>query len=97
MNDDGFGKSVRQLYREPSSASPQSHSHLYGAAMTQFLRTAEVSDQYGIPVATLRYWRHISAGPPSFKLGLKNVVYPVAELERWIARRQKATTRGDVA
>ena len=65
--------------------------------MTQFLRTAEVSAQTGISVSTLRWWRHIGDGPPSFKLGRKNVVYPVAELERWIARRQLATTRGDVA
>jgi predicted DNA-binding transcriptional regulator AlpA len=71
---------------------------MYGAAMTtQFLRTAEASERLGIPVATLRWWRHVGDGPPSFKLGKKNVVYPLDELERWIARRQKATTRGGVA
>jgi prophage regulatory protein len=64
---------------------------------TQFLRTAEVSERYGIKVPTLRWWRHIGEGPPSFKLGKKNVVYPVDGLERWIACRQKETTRGEVA
>lgn len=65
--------------------------------MTQFLRTAEVSAQTGIKVSTLRWWRHVGEGPPSFSLGKRTVVYPADELERWIARRQLATTRGDLA
>jgi predicted DNA-binding transcriptional regulator AlpA len=68
-----------------------------GAAMARLLRTAEVHDQTGIPVPTLRWWRHIGEGPPSFKLGKKTVVYPEDELARWIARRQKLTTRGESA
>jgi predicted DNA-binding transcriptional regulator AlpA len=63
----------------------------------RLLRTGEVRDQTGIPVATLGWWRHIGEGPPSFKLGKRIVVYPADELERWIARRQKQTTRGEVA
>ena len=65
--------------------------------MTEFLRTAEVSARTGLKVSTLRWWRHVGEGPPSFKLGRKNVVYPFAELERWIAQSQLATIRGDVA
>jgi prophage regulatory protein len=64
--------------------------------MTQLLRTAEVSAQTGIPVATLRWWRHVGEGPPSFRLGRKNVVYAVDELDRWISRQQQAS-RGDFA
>jgi hypothetical protein len=33
-------------------------------------------EQTGIPVATLRWWRHIGEGSPSFRLGRKNVVSP---------------------
>jgi prophage regulatory protein len=52
--------------------------------MTVLLRTAEVSDQTGIPVATLRWWRHRGEGPQSFKLGKKTVVYPADALAVWI-------------
>jgi predicted DNA-binding transcriptional regulator AlpA len=65
--------------------------------MARLLRTAEVSDQTGIPVNTLRWWRHVGEGPPSFRLGKRIVVYPADELTRWIARNQMHTTRGDVA
>ena len=68
-----------------------------GAAMTQLLRTAEVSARIGTSKDTLRWWRHIGEGPPSFKLGRKNVVYPLDELEAWIERCQAATRRGDMA
>lgn len=63
--------------------------------MTTLLRTAEVSDQTGIPVATLRWWRHRSEGPPSFKLGKRTVVYPADSLAVWIAQNRATTTRGD--
>ncbi len=63
--------------------------------MTQLLRTTEVSDQTGIPVATLRWWRHRGEGPPSFKLGKKNVVYPADALAVWISRQQAVSTKGD--
>ena len=64
---------------------------------TQFLRTAEVSARINTKVSTLRYWRHKGEGPPSFKLGRKNVVYPLDGLERWIAHNQRLSTRGEVA
>jgi predicted DNA-binding transcriptional regulator AlpA len=64
--------------------------------MSTLLRTVEVSKQTGVPVATLRWWRHRDEGPPSFKLGPKTVVYPADQLVLWIASRQAATTKGDV-
>jgi predicted DNA-binding transcriptional regulator AlpA len=64
--------------------------------MTVLLRTAEVSGQTGIPVATLRWWRHRGEGPPSFKLGKKTVVYPEDALAVWVSSQRAATTRGDV-
>jgi predicted DNA-binding transcriptional regulator AlpA len=64
--------------------------------MNELLRTAEVSAQTGIPVATLRWWRHRGEGPPSFKLGKKTVVYPVDTLAVWIGNQRSFSTRGDV-
>ena len=42
---------------------------------------------------TLRYWRHIGAGPPSAKLG-RRVVYRAADIEAWIAAQFAATVGG---
>ena len=64
--------------------------------MSALLRTAEVSDKTGIPVATLRWWRHRGEGPPSFKLGKKAVVYPADGLEVWISNQRAASTKGDL-
>jgi predicted DNA-binding transcriptional regulator AlpA len=63
--------------------------------VSQLLRTVEVSNQTGIPVATLRWWRHRGEGPPSFKLGKKNVVYPADALAIWISHQQAVSTKGD--
>lgn len=63
--------------------------------MSDYLRTAEVSKQYNIPVATLRWWRHRNEGPPSFKLGKKIVVYPTDKLALWMATRAAETMRGE--
>jgi predicted DNA-binding transcriptional regulator AlpA len=64
--------------------------------MSDLLRTAQVHQKTGIPVATLRWWRHRGEGPPSFKLGKKTVVYPADQLAQWIAWQKADTTKGDV-
>ncbi|MEE6135339.1 helix-turn-helix domain-containing protein [Mycobacterium sp. 050128] len=63
--------------------------------MSELLRTREVYEKTGIPVATLRWWRHRGEGPPSFKLGRKTVVYPADALDVWISAQRAVTTRGD--
>ena len=65
----------------------------------QILDTKEVSAITGLPVGTLRYWRHADIGPASFTLGgapgrRGRVVYRREEVERWIAEQEKATRRG---
>jgi predicted DNA-binding transcriptional regulator AlpA len=47
----------------------------------------EVSDMTGVPVGTLRYWRHSDIGPASFTLG-RRVVYRRDEVLRWISERR---------
>jgi hypothetical protein len=59
----------------------------------EILNTAQVSDQTGVPIGTLRYWRHAGQGPASFTLG-RRVVYRKAEVERWISAQEQATRRG---
>jgi predicted DNA-binding transcriptional regulator AlpA len=55
----------------------------------ELLRMDEVSDLTGVPLATLRFWRHLGTGPQGFRLG-RRVVYDRAEVSRWIndQRRQ---------
>ena len=57
------------------------------------LGAKEVSDITGVPMGTLRYWRHSNIGPASFTLG-RRVVYRRAEVLRWISERESATRRG---
>jgi predicted DNA-binding transcriptional regulator AlpA len=51
--------------------------------MGHLLHMKEVAEITRIDLDTLRYWRHKGEGPPSFRLG-RRVVYPEAELHRWI-------------
>lgn len=60
------------------------------------LTVTQVSDETGVPVGTLRYWRHAGTGPESFKLG-RRVVYRRSAVDAWIAAQQLATTRGGAA
>lgn len=60
------------------------------------LTVSQVSDETGVPVGTLRYWRHAEIGPESFKLG-RRVVYKRSAVDAWIAAQQLATTRGGPA
>ncbi len=59
----------------------------------ELIGAKEVSDMTGIPVGTLRYWRHSNIGPASFTLG-RRVVHRREEVLRWISQRENATRRG---
>jgi predicted DNA-binding transcriptional regulator AlpA len=67
----------------------------FGAAMSELLRTAEISDQTGIPVATLRWWRHRGEGPRSFKLG-KTVFYDADDVAAWVESEKVKTAKAGV-
>lgn len=49
----------------------------------QLLRADEVADMLGVPVATVRYWRHMGTGPKSAKLG-RRIVYREADVQAWV-------------
>jgi hypothetical protein len=59
----------------------------------ELLDAKQVSEMIGVPVGTLRYWRHSDIGPASFTLG-RRVVYRRDEVLRWITERENATRRG---
>ncbi len=59
----------------------------------EILDTQQVSEWTGVPVGTLRYWRHANEGPPSFSLG-RRVVYRRDHVALWIAAQERATQRG---
>jgi predicted DNA-binding transcriptional regulator AlpA len=68
------------------------HYDAKGASM-ELMCARQVSELTGVPVGTLRYWRHANLGPASFTLG-RRVVYRRNEVERWIAEQEAATRRG---
>lgn len=49
----------------------------------RYLTTAEVAARCRASASTVRYWRHIGYGPPSFRVGRK-VLYPEAEVAAWL-------------
>ena len=59
----------------------------------ELLGAKDVSELTGIPVGTLRYWRHSDIGPASFRLARRGV-YRRDEVLRWISLRQSDTRRG---
>lgn len=60
---------------------------------TENVNTAYVSDWTGIPVATLRWWRHKGIGPKSFKLGPRKVMYRKQDVADWMEAQYQATDR----
>lgn len=57
------------------------------------LKIQAVSERTGVPVATLRYWRHVGdIGPKSFKLGPKLVAYREEDVEAWLQEQYAATS-----
>jgi DNA-binding transcriptional MerR regulator len=54
------------------------------------LRLEQISERTGVPVATLRYWRHLGIELPTFRLGRRVVAYE-DEVDRWVeAKRAQA-------
>lgn len=58
------------------------------------LNTAAASAYLDVPVATLRWFRHMrDRGPRSYKIG-RHVFYDVADLDAWLASEAAASQRG---
>ena len=52
----------------------------------QMLTLQEACDFLRIPEGTLRYWRHLGAGPRSFKIG-RHVRYWRTDLVLWLTEQ----------
>ena len=55
-------------------------------ANDELLTMKEVADVVRVPVATLRYWRHLGSGPRSFRVG-RSVRYWRTEVLHWLEQR----------
>ena len=49
----------------------------------ELLTIGEVADIVRVPIATLRYWRHLGTGPRSFRIG-RGVRYWRSEVSAWL-------------
>jgi excisionase family DNA binding protein len=66
----------------PRRAIPPETTH----ANDELLTIQEVADVVRVPVATLRYWRHLGSGPSSFRIG-RSVRYWRSEVLYWLERQ----------
>jgi predicted DNA-binding transcriptional regulator AlpA len=61
----------------------------------RILRLQEISDRTGIPLATLRWYRHRGIGPKTWKLGRRVVAYE-DDVDAWVAAQAQGGGREDV-
>jgi excisionase family DNA binding protein len=66
----------------PRRATPPETPH----ANDELLTIQEVADVVRVPVATLRYWRHLGSGPQSFRIG-RSVRYWRSEVLQWLEKQ----------
>jgi hypothetical protein len=59
--------------------------HPESKSVPRCVRPCEVEKLWGINRETLGYWRKHAYGPPFFKISRKIILYPVADLEAWLA------------
>ena len=69
---------MTSTHRAQTSSTPHADDDL--------LTIAEVADLVRVPVATLRYWRHLGTGPKSFRVG-RSVRYWRTEVLLWLERQ----------
>lgn len=50
---------------------------------SKYLTTNELAELCRTSPETVRYWRHVRQGPPSFKVG-RRVLYEAAEVTSWL-------------
>jgi excisionase family DNA binding protein len=72
-----IGRSVTPTPRPRPAAADTSQQ--------QYLTTQEVAELLRTSPETVRYWRHIGAGPSSFKLG-RRVLYAAEDVRAFIAQ-----------
>lgn len=56
-----------------------------------YLTNEDVAAIVRAPVSTVRYWKHIGAGPRSMKVG-RRVLYRRADVEAWLAGKYEGAS-----
>ena len=57
-------------------------------ATPELLTITEVAQMLRVPVGTMRYWRHLGAGPNSFRLG-RHVRYRRSDVRAWLNTKSR--------
>ncbi|MGY1730641.1 helix-turn-helix transcriptional regulator [Geodermatophilus sp. SYSU D01045] len=60
---------------------------------TKLLSQQDVADLFGVPLATVRYWRVQRTGPRAAVIG-KHVRYRECDVEAWLAQQFERATAG---
>ena len=60
----------------------------------EMLTIEEAAALLRVPVATMRYWRHLGAGPFSFRVG-RHVRYWRSDLVLWLAEQARRPQRDE--
>ena len=68
------------------SITQQAESSDTPHANDELLTMDEVANMVRVPVATLRYWRHLGSGPRSFRVG-RTVRYWRTDVLHWLEQR----------
>ncbi len=63
-------------------------------ANDELLTIDDVAEMLRVPVGTLRYWRHLGAGPQSFKVG-RWVRYRRRDVRAWINAKRRGLPRAE--
>lgn len=71
--------------------TPSIAAKIGGAPSLPFVR-AEVAAVVRVPVATLRYWRHLGQGPAGFRVG-RCVRYSKKDVMTWLHDQAQAGSR----
>lgn len=60
--------------------------------MQRWMTPAEVAELAQVPVRTVRYWRTIGEGPPSFRCG-RHIRYKADDVRSWLEGMESAAHR----
>lgn len=69
---------------------------MFDATQREIMSGREVTEEFGVPEGTLRYYRHAGMGPASFRL-CGRVRYRRSDVLAWIAQEESTTRRGGVS
>lgn len=72
--------------------STNQHSPHTPHADDEMLTISEVAALLRVPLATLRYWRHLNTGPRSFRIG-RNVRYWRTDVLHWLEEQTNRPQR----